>query len=804
MAFAIRAAVVTGAALWLAGWLLQRQHAWRYGAHSLPADLNELLTGGPVGRGIAPAVGYIAGLFAGAAPGWARSSVDTLLARAPWHPPPVPVFVAWVALFAMGAGIVSAAYDTRRLEKEPRALKARGRTIAFRIFGGVILWAIFILVVLVGALILDSRPIPAGLAGFLGMPSARLLLAVCMLWTLILALTPVPEPAQVHGAESPERVLRLDRRASVIPAVVRRTCGLALAWLCFGPFAAAAYGLYAVVRLLCQVFLGSAHTASGRFADTRIWLAGRRRMPLRPMAFLSDAHERGVLRQTGAAYQFRHLRLQQHLAAQHPRWAPRLASAAVGVTRRFPARYPATVVRRWPLPDAAWAGPVWTLLFDRAAAKLSGIAEVGTPVGDALHVGPGFAREYRSAGQDQWMMCALPGRAPVLVARPVWDAVEQVPGASEDAFSEFGYPVANIPGDPGQPSMVPADAGRVRMEGGARGPGVLVNDTTRGAWRWEAAESYRCPSPGDGTGSGGQSRILVAATIPWLAQGLTITDEARLRFLESLPGSTLAGAIAQLSAPAAAGAEEARRPQPPAGEWQAHGGGVRNWGRYAWAAVPGTDGGPAATAELDLSLRPGAYLTTVTTRVELRIENFHSWRGFRPGAGPCAGGARPRIPLQELVAFLAAAWHMVAEALPGIVVSDPVSVPLGGAPVVTWELWACGHGARADGLCLHDVVDWAPLAGGGPARRPAGVPGRRPRAGTCAPAGPPQLTAMGIAITGPLRHSEDDRRRRSWVAFEEMAQWHGLRRPTGSGSPGLPAVTDGLGRATGTPPLSPP
>jgi hypothetical protein len=33
------------------------------------------------------------------------------------------------------------------------------------------------------------------------------------------------------------------------------------------------------------------------------------------MGFLDDAHERGVLRRSGAAHQFRHARLQQRLAA---------------------------------------------------------------------------------------------------------------------------------------------------------------------------------------------------------------------------------------------------------------------------------------------------------------------------------------------------------------------------------------------------------------------------------------------------------------------------------------------------------
>lgn len=45
----------------------------------------------------------------------------------------------------------------------------------------------------------------------------------------------------------------------------------------------------------------------------RIWLPLSGRLPRAPIAFLEDAHRRGVLRQAGAVYQFRHARLQEHL-----------------------------------------------------------------------------------------------------------------------------------------------------------------------------------------------------------------------------------------------------------------------------------------------------------------------------------------------------------------------------------------------------------------------------------------------------------------------------------------------------------
>lgn len=49
----------------------------------------------------------------------------------------------------------------------------------------------------------------------------------------------------------------------------------------------------------------------------RIWLPVRGRLPWAVWAFLTDAHEREVLRQTGASYQFRHARLQETLAEHY-------------------------------------------------------------------------------------------------------------------------------------------------------------------------------------------------------------------------------------------------------------------------------------------------------------------------------------------------------------------------------------------------------------------------------------------------------------------------------------------------------
>ncbi|MGA4837591.1 NACHT domain-containing protein [Streptomyces sp. G45] len=77
-------------------------------------------------------------------------------------------------------------------------------------------------------------------------------------------------------------------------------------------------------RLTGRFQTGLAASTWGWYSLSRAWLSLRGRLPWRLMRFLNDAHERGVLRQAGAVYQFRHARLQDRLAAPAPvRDAPR-------------------------------------------------------------------------------------------------------------------------------------------------------------------------------------------------------------------------------------------------------------------------------------------------------------------------------------------------------------------------------------------------------------------------------------------------------------------------------------------------
>ncbi|MFE4578929.1 NACHT domain-containing protein [Streptomyces chartreusis] len=132
--------------------------------------------------------------------------------------------------------------------------------------------------------------------------------------------TEKPDLATIVG---PVTLLAQDRRTYVVGGL---TTGLAAgfaAGLVAGLALGIAFGIGVGIAFGLMIGLagGLSRTAWGGLVIARLYLAVRRNAPWNLMAFLQDAHEhRGVLRQTGAVYQFRHLDLQRHLAQQP--WPP--------------------------------------------------------------------------------------------------------------------------------------------------------------------------------------------------------------------------------------------------------------------------------------------------------------------------------------------------------------------------------------------------------------------------------------------------------------------------------------------------
>lgn len=144
---------------------------------------------------------------------------------------------------------------------------------------------------------------------------------------LVFGLTAILEaPLQSGSATRPTDLLNANRRrvafrltlwALVIGPVVGLVEGI---WhgVLRGTEVGAVFGLEAAFG--AGLAYGCGLTAWGQWvALARIWLPLTGRLPWRLMAFLDDAHQREVLRQTGAVYQFRHASLQDHLNSTYRR-----------------------------------------------------------------------------------------------------------------------------------------------------------------------------------------------------------------------------------------------------------------------------------------------------------------------------------------------------------------------------------------------------------------------------------------------------------------------------------------------------
>jgi hypothetical protein len=123
-------------------------------------------------------------------------------------------------------------------------------------------------------------------------------------------------PAASAPPASPDSTLRADRNLVLLLAVpfmlvIPAFFGAAFARGLAGFVSFSLYGLGIGLTIWLAVALS--HTWP-QYLIAAGWLAARGRLPWRLAAFLSEANRLQVLRQRGGAYQFRHARLQDHLA----------------------------------------------------------------------------------------------------------------------------------------------------------------------------------------------------------------------------------------------------------------------------------------------------------------------------------------------------------------------------------------------------------------------------------------------------------------------------------------------------------
>jgi NACHT domain len=134
-------------------------------------------------------------------------------------------------------------------------------------------------------------------------------------WSTIQERTPL----DIGSAASPPALLARDRRAAMVVWVVT---GFAAAGAAALVFVAGSWPRIAALAWVGGIAAGwvlvsfVSVRAWPSYGLARVWLALHHRLPWPLMGFLTDAHRRGVLRQAGAVYQFRHIELQHRLAAR--------------------------------------------------------------------------------------------------------------------------------------------------------------------------------------------------------------------------------------------------------------------------------------------------------------------------------------------------------------------------------------------------------------------------------------------------------------------------------------------------------
>jgi hypothetical protein len=145
-------------------------------------------------------------------------------------------------------------------------------------------------------------------------------LAFGLLWGLVWGVTASFEaPVDISSVVGPMDLLNTNRRTVAVQSLLFGlvTCVgyTAAVGVLHGPRFGLVYGLSYGLVLGLAVSLGVASlTAWGTWmVFARVWLPANGRLPWSLPVFLEEAYRRGVLRRSGAVYQFRHARLQDHL-----------------------------------------------------------------------------------------------------------------------------------------------------------------------------------------------------------------------------------------------------------------------------------------------------------------------------------------------------------------------------------------------------------------------------------------------------------------------------------------------------------
>ncbi|TDP94777.1 helix-turn-helix transcriptional regulator [Labedaea rhizosphaerae] len=160
---------------------------------------------------------------------------------------------------------------------------------------------------------------PMGLVGFGflgGLVTGAVMGTLTGLWWGLMA--GFEAPVDIRSVVGPSGLLRTNRAIVVVEflglGLVLGLAHLVMSAVALGHLDPAAIPRDLAIGAVVGLAIGTCLSAWGQWlVFARVWLPLTGRLPWSVAAFLDDACRRGVLRQVGAVYQFRHARLQAHL-----------------------------------------------------------------------------------------------------------------------------------------------------------------------------------------------------------------------------------------------------------------------------------------------------------------------------------------------------------------------------------------------------------------------------------------------------------------------------------------------------------
>ena len=307
--FAVRAVLYTCVIWWTVTWALTRRGYFRAGANNWHGHFRDLLMAGPLGRTVRPLTDPLVR-------GFLPPDFDTSL----------NAFLHSIAAFGLASavGVAAAGGLILGLVNAVQVPTPQTPRATLRMFRSVVLRRWFWITILAWA-VWVSRVHREPIAVIASLWRTQLILVWIGVLTAGWVLTSLAVPVDVSSVASPVALVRRTRWTYLLRCVAALAT-VATFWLWAGATIATAVAIMIIVEFVIIALLGSnGGGAWPRYLEARLRLSVRRRLPWRTISFLSDAHRRGVLRQVGAAYQFRHIRLQEQLAAGYSPWPPRLA-----------------------------------------------------------------------------------------------------------------------------------------------------------------------------------------------------------------------------------------------------------------------------------------------------------------------------------------------------------------------------------------------------------------------------------------------------------------------------------------------